>query len=110
MKDKHDPKFPILPSTTRQGTALSSKAAFDSPTVMNKIVTPPPHTSHVASAGSDTVSDEFDDAFAVLDESGSLCPFLNAMVAKSKKIESDGNEAAIQYNLLPPNRWANGCG
>ena len=57
---------------------------------MNKLVTPPSHhhTSRTASTSSDTVSDEFDDASVVLDESGSLGPFLNAMVAKSKEIES----------------------
>ena len=88
MKDKRDPKFLILPCTTRKGTALNSKAGLDSPTVLNKFVTPPPpHTSHVASASSDTVSDEFDDASTILDETGSLGPFLDTMVAKSKEIE-----------------------
>ena len=70
MKNKRDPKFPILPSSTRKGTALNSKAALDSPTVLNKLVTPPlPHTAHVVSAGSDTMSDEFDDAYTIVDES-----------------------------------------
>ena len=87
MKDKRDPKFPILPSTTRKGTALNSKAALDSPTVLNKLVTPPPHASHVASASSDTVSDEFDDASTILDKSSSSAPFLDTLVAKSKEIE-----------------------
>ena len=78
--------------------SLNSKAAFDSPTVLNKLVTPPPpHTSRVASASSDTVCNEFDDASTILDESGSLGPFLDSMVAKSKEIEW----------LSRPNRYGN---
>ena len=80
-----------------QGKVLNSKAALDSLTVLNKLVTPPPNTSHVASAGSDTVSDEFDDASTLLDESGSLGPFLNAMVAKFKEIESDETSNKCHY-------------
>ena len=38
MKGQRDPKFPILPSTTRKGTALNSKAALDSPTTRELLI------------------------------------------------------------------------
>ena len=37
-------------------------------------------------SGSATISDEFDDASTMLDDSSSLDPFLDALVAKSKEI------------------------
>ena len=71
MKGKRDPKFPILPSTTRKGTALNSKATLYSPTVLSQLVTPPVSTRPAVDAlltESATASDEFDDASAVLDD------------------------------------------
>ena len=52
------------------------------------------------SAESDTVSDEFDDASIVLDDSGSLGPFLDSLVAKSKEIENAKILMKILLHLL----------
>ena len=81
-----DPKVPILPSRTRQGTTLNTAVALDSPSVINKLVTLS-HASHAITAESDTMSDEFDDASTVLETSGSLGSFLDSQIAKAKEIE-----------------------
>ena len=59
MGKKRDPKVPILPSHTRKGTILSSSAKLDSPSVISKFASPPPHAT---SAESGNMSDTFDDA------------------------------------------------
>src|SRR3954467_2294771 len=43
MGKKEDHKVPILPSRTRRGTVLSTSATLDSPSVMSKFASPPPH-------------------------------------------------------------------
>ena len=89
MKGKRDPKFSILPSTTRKGTILSSKATLDSPTVLSQLVTPPTNTRptvDASAAESATAYDKFDDASTVHDDAGSLGSFLESLVTKSKEI------------------------
>ena len=81
-----EPKVSILPSRTRQGTILNTSVALDSPSVINKLVTPP-HASRDITAESDTMSDEYDDACTVLDNSGLLGSFLDTQIAKAKEIE-----------------------
>ena len=83
-----DEKVHVLPPTTRQGTALSTSAALDSPSVMSQLITPPHVTHIVISAESENTSDNFDDASTMLDESGSLGPFLDSTIAKAKQIEN----------------------
>ena len=86
---RRDPKFPILPSTTRKGTALNSKATLDSPTVLNRLVTPPANTGPTIDASlseSATASDEFDNASIMLDDSGSLGPVLDTLISNNEKI------------------------
>ena len=80
-----DKKFPIIPSTTRKGTILSTAAALDSPSVLSKLVTPPQASCTVTPAESEITCD---DASNVLDDTGSLGPFLDATIAKSKQIEN----------------------
>ena len=80
-----DKKFPIVPSTTRKGKTLNSAAALHSPSVLSKLVTPPQPTRSVTTAKSEVT---YDDASTVLDETGSLGPFLDATIAKSKQIEN----------------------
>ena len=90
MGKTRDEKVSILPSTTRRGTTLNTSVALDSPSVMSKLLTPP-HTHATCtetSAESENTSDHFDDASTVLDESGSLGPFLDATIAKAKQIEN----------------------
>ena len=90
MGKPHDEKVSILPSSTRRGTTLNTSAALDSPSVMSKLHTPPnTHATHAdTSAESENTSDYFDDASTVLDESGSLGPFLDATIARARQIEN----------------------
>src|SRR3954471_17640597 len=81
-----DGKFPILPSTTRRGTVLNTSVALDSPSVISKLVTPPPHThaTHTATtAESEIASYTHDVTSTLLDVSGSLGPFLDATIART---------------------------
>ena len=41
MKNLKDAKTKILPSTTREGKELPSSSALDSPSVLNRLATPP---------------------------------------------------------------------
>ncbi|KAK1682080.1 hypothetical protein QYE76_042928 [Lolium multiflorum] len=87
MGKPRDTKVAILPSTTRKGTTLSTSAALDSPSVISQLVSPP-QTSRVGiSAESENSSNNFDDASTVLDNTGSLGPFLDATIARSRQIE-----------------------
>src|SRR3954465_6451116 len=88
MGKTHDERVPILPSTTRKGTTLSTSTALDSPSVMSKFLTPPgPNIRTTTSAESDSTSENFDDASTILDDSGSLGPFLNAALARVTRTE-----------------------
>ena len=89
MGNTTDLRVPILPSRTRQGTTQNTSVALDSPFVINKLVSPP-HASHAITDESDTMCDYYDDASIVLDPSGSLGPFLETQIAKSKDIEHAG--------------------
>src|SRR3954451_13849483 len=89
MGKTHDERVPILPSTTRKGTTLSTSTALDSPSVMSKLLTPPgPNIRTTASAESDSTSENFDDASTIVDDSGSLGPFLNATLARVTRTEN----------------------
>jgi hypothetical protein len=85
MGKPRDGKFPILPSTTRRGTTLNISVALDSPSVISKLLTPP-HAHATTSAEFENASDNFDDAYNVLDESGSLGSFLDATIARTKQV------------------------
>ena len=80
-----DKKFPIVPSTTKKGTTLNSAAALDSPSVLSKLVTPAQPACSVTTTESEIT---YDDTSTVLDETGSLGPFLDATIAKSTQIEN----------------------
>ncbi|KAK1649851.1 hypothetical protein QYE76_067656 [Lolium multiflorum] len=88
MGKPRDTKVAILPSTTRKGTTLSTSAALDSPSVIDKLVSPPQASNAGTSAESENSSYNIDDAFAVLDDSGSLGTFLDATIARSRQIEN----------------------
>src|SRR4051812_30871120 len=95
MGKSHDRKFPILPSTTRRGTVLNTSAALDSPSVISKLVTPPPHThaTHTATiAESETAFDTHDVTSIVLDASVSLGPFLDANMASLGNTETPSED------------------
>src|SRR3954469_18837128 len=78
MGKKGDPKVPILPSHTRKGTALSTSATLDSPSVMSKFDSP---LLHATSAEFGNMSDTFDDASTTFDSTGSLGSFLEEQIA-----------------------------
>src|SRR3954469_8179114 len=80
MSKKGDPKVPILPSRTRQGTALSTSATLDSPSVISKFASPPPHAT---STESGNMFDSFDDASTTLDDIGSLGYFIETQIIKA---------------------------
>jgi hypothetical protein len=85
MGKPRDGKVPILSSTTRRGTTLNTSVALDSPSVMSKLLTPShAHATATTSAEFKNATDNLDDAFAVLDESGSLDSFLDATIARAK--------------------------
>src|ERR1041385_525452 len=85
MGKKGDPKVPILPSTTRKGTVLSTSATLDSPSVISKFASPPPPPPHATSAESGNMSDTFDDASTTLDDIGSLGYALEKQIAAAAK-------------------------
>ncbi|KAK1611907.1 hypothetical protein QYE76_035580 [Lolium multiflorum] len=87
MGKPRDTKVAILPSTTRKGTTLSTSAALDSPSVIDKLVSPP-HASHAGTSAESENSHNIDNVSAVLDDSGSLGSFLDATIAKSRQIEN----------------------
>src|SRR3954470_13986388 len=95
MGKYHDGKFPILPSTTRRGTVVNTSSAIDSPSVISKLVTPPPHThaTHTATtAESETAFDTHDVTSAVLNATGSLGPFLDATMASLGNTETPSED------------------
>ncbi|KAK1608111.1 hypothetical protein QYE76_031784 [Lolium multiflorum] len=101
MGKPRDTKVAILPSTTRKGTTRSTSAALDSPSVISQLVSPP-QTSRVGiSAESENSSDNFDDASTVLDNTGSLGPFLDATIARSRQIEN--TETPNENTVTPVN-------
>ncbi|KAK1564094.1 hypothetical protein QYE76_071989 [Lolium multiflorum] len=87
MGKPRDTKIAILPSTTRKGTTLSTSAALDSPSVIDKLVSPP-HASRAGTSAESENSHNIDNVSAVLDDSGSLGSFLDATIAKSRQIEN----------------------
>src|SRR3954447_9946974 len=79
MGKKGDPKVSILPSTTRKGIVLSTSATLDSPSVISKFASQPPHAT---STESGNISDTFDDATTTFDDIGSLGYFLRCRLLK----------------------------
>ncbi|KAK1609499.1 hypothetical protein QYE76_033172 [Lolium multiflorum] len=102
MGKTRDAKVAILPSTTRKGTTLSTSAALDSPYVISQLVSPPQASRVGTSAESENSSDNFDDASTVLDENGSLGPFLDATIARSRQIEITEIPNENTVTLLTP--------
>ena len=82
MGKKGDPKVPNLPSRTRKGTALSTSATLDSPSVMSKFASPPLHDT---STDSSNMSDTFDDASTTFDATGSLGSFLEEQIVAATR-------------------------
>ncbi|KAK1609155.1 hypothetical protein QYE76_032828 [Lolium multiflorum] len=98
MGKPRDTKVAILPSTTRKGTTLSTSAALDSPSVISQLVSPPQTSRVGTSAESENSSDNFDDASTVLDNAGSLGPFLDATIEEKNSDEAEELLAKISKN------------
>ena len=74
-------KTNIFPSKRRGGKELASSSALDSPSVMSKLATPPPHAinfdmSQVIDDATSTMNDAYDDASTLLDDDVPLGEFL----------------------------------
>src|ERR1041385_6227779 len=82
MGKKGYPKFPILPSRTRRGTALSTSAKLDSPSVTSQFDSP---ELHATSAESGNMSDTFDDASTTFETIGSLGSFIEEQIAAAAR-------------------------
>src|SRR3954462_764408 len=90
MGKKGDPKVPILPSRTRRGTALSTSAKLDSPSVMSQFDSP---QLHATSTESGNMSDTFDDASTTFETTGSLGSFIEEQIATAAR--SSGVEIPV---------------
>src|ERR1041385_8277894 len=82
MGNKGDPKVPILPSRTRRGTALSTSAKLDSPSVMSQFDSPQLHAHSVESGNT---LDTFDDASTIFETIGSLGSFIEEQIAAAAR-------------------------
>src|SRR3954465_3649597 len=83
MGKKGDPKVPILPSLTRRGTALSTSAKLDSPSVMSQFDSP---QLHATSAKSGNMSDTFDDASTTFETTGSPGSFIDEQIPAAARL------------------------
>src|ERR1044071_1734925 len=83
MGKKGDPKVQILPSRTRRGTALSTSAKLDSPSVISQFDSP---QLHATSAESGNMSDTFDDASTTFENTGSLGSFIEEQIAAAARL------------------------
>ena len=81
MGKKGDPKVPILPS--RRGTALSTSAKLDSPSVMSQFDSP---QLHATSAESGNMPDTFDDASTTFETTGSLGSFIEEQTVAAARL------------------------
>ena len=84
MKNLKDAKTKIYPSKTRGGKELSSSSALDSPSVMSKLATPPPHAINSdKSQVIDDATSTMNDASTMLDNDDvPLGDFLDEQIAR----------------------------
>ena len=66
MKNLKDPKTKIFPSRTRGGKELPSSSTLDSPSVMNKLATPPHAINSDMSQVIDDATSSMDNAMMLL--------------------------------------------
>ena len=89
MNNLKDPKTKIFPSKTRGGKELPSSSALDSPSVMNKLATPPhainSDMSQVTDDATSTMNDAYDDTTSLLDNNVPLGEFLDEQLARVRE-------------------------
>ena len=97
----------IYPSTTRGGKELPSSSAFDSHSVLCKLVTPTPaidsDISHVIDGATYAMHDAYDDTTCLLDNTVPLGEFLDEQLARVRENEITETDDIIETEdmILP---------
>ena len=86
MKNLKDAKTKVYHSKTRGGKELPSSSTLDSPSVINKLATPPhvisPDMSQVIDDATSAMNSTLDDASTLLDDNVPLGEFLDEQIAR----------------------------
>ena len=90
MKNLKGAKTKILPSKTRGGKELPSHSAFDSPSILSKLATPPhainSNMSQVIDDATSAMGNAYDDASTLLDNDDvPLGEFLDEQIARVRQ-------------------------
>ena len=92
MRNSKDDRTKIFPSKTRGGKELPSSSALDSPSVLNRLATPPPAINsdmlQVTDEATYAMNDAYDDASTLLDKVVPPGEFLDEQLARAKDIEN----------------------
>ena len=108
MTNLKDTKTKIYPSTTRGGKELPSSSALDSPSVLSKLVTPPPASnsdmSQVIDDATSAMHDAYDDTTSLLDNTVPLGEFLDEQLARvrANEISETNDIIETKYYDSPP--------
>ena len=88
VRNLKDAKTKIFPSKTRGGKELPSSSALDSPSVLNRLATPPHAINsdmlQVIGDATSSMNDAYDDASTLLDDNVPLGEFLDEQLAELK--------------------------
>ena len=108
MKNLKDTKTKIVPSKTKGGKELPSSSALDSPSILNRLATPPhannPDMSQVMDDAT-SLNNTHDDASTLLDGNVPLGEFLDEQLARAKDIENAETDEVLETkNLETPTR------
>jgi hypothetical protein len=92
MKNLKYTRTKIFPSKMRGGKELPSSSVLDSPSVLNRLLTPQhainPDMSQVIDDDASAMNDACDDASTLLDDNVPLGEFLDEQLARAKDIEN----------------------
>ncbi|KAI5006612.1 hypothetical protein ZWY2020_033855 [Hordeum vulgare] len=96
-----DPRTKIVPSKMRGGKELPSSSALDSPSVFNRLATPPPHAinpdmSQVIDDATCTMNDAYDDASTLVDDTVPLGEFLDEQLTRAKEFEHAETDDTVE--------------
>ena len=110
MKNLKDNRTKIVPSRMRGGKELPSSSAFDSPTILNQLVTPPHDIcSDMQLELDDATSEINDDTTAIFDETEifPLNELLHAHLGKARELENVETDEDFESPATPrsPNRY-----
>src|SRR6266536_2157293 len=109
MKNLKDAITKIFPSKTRGGKELPSIPALDSPSIINKLATPPhainSDMSQVIDDATSAMNATHDDASTLLDDNMPLGEFLDEQLARVRQHEIvEADEEHETENLETPIR------